>query len=88
MHLVNLDEYRARDLVSALEAMLELAKAGDLWGLSFAAELGGRRQPPILGVCGSHRRDPGRALVAVATLKSKLLRLSEDLNPTFVESRQ
>lgn len=91
MHLVNLNEYRAKDLVNALEALLELSKSGDVRGLSFAADLSGRRAP-VLGVCGSHKRDPSKALSAVTCLKGKLMRLSEEEEgeevPDFIESRR
>ena len=60
----------SRDVVEALEQLLELARSGDVTGLAFAAALRGRRY--VTNVAGTCFRDATTARGMVATLDDEL----------------
>lgn len=62
-------------MVDALETMLALAKAGEVMGLMYSADLKGDSQRPMHGLCGSYRREPLRALGVLLALKARLVKL-------------
>lgn len=60
----------SRDVVSALEQLLEGARNGDVTGLAFAAALRGRRF--VTNVAGTCFRDATNARGMIATLDDEL----------------
>lgn len=71
MRIVNLMAYRSHEVVSVLEELLALAKAGDVTALAFVIQAG-----PLMhkaGISGDYRRHPGEAIPALLTLKNRLL---------------
>jgi hypothetical protein len=60
----------SRDLVEALEALLEGAKSGDITGIAFACTL--RRQRYITNVAGYCYKNPTFARGMIASLSDEL----------------
>jgi hypothetical protein len=68
--LVNLAEFRAREVAAVLRDLAQLAETGQAHGLAFVVKVGrGHR----LGLAGDYRRHPDQALAAAARLKEMLL---------------
>lgn len=87
LKVVSLDAHRAREVESALEVLLKLARTGELRGLQYAAEVRGM-QRPMTGLTGSYRRDTDHALSALTQAKQKLLdKISAEEKPKFGESK-
>lgn len=72
MNLVNLKEYRNRELVAVLKGLLELAEDGTAQGLSFVVKLG--KSEHRAGVAGDYRRRPEEALSATFRMERHLMR--------------
>lgn len=60
----------SRDVIEALEQLLEMARTGDVTGLAFAAALKGRRY--VTNVAGTCFRDATSTRGMVATLDDEL----------------
>lgn len=71
MRVVDLVAYRSHEVVSALEELLVLAKAGDVTALAFIVQVG--TQQHKAGLSGNYQRRPGEAIPALLTLKHRLL---------------
>lgn len=66
----NLAAYRSRDVVEALEGLLEAAKQGEIRGLVYIVKLGpGENRADVVG---EYRRDPAKALKATFKLETML----------------
>lgn len=65
--LVSMDKYKSRDVVAALEDLLEAAKAGEILGLAYIVKVapGDNRA----GMAGLFKRDPAKALQATFQLE-------------------
>lgn len=73
MNLVySLDERRVKEVVDALEDLLALARAGELRGMQYTAELRGMIRP-MMGITGTYKRDINHALSALTQAKATLL---------------
>jgi hypothetical protein len=69
--IANRDE---QQIVEALRDLLELAKEGQIQGLTFAAKVHGQ-QTPLIGFLGHHWREPSQAMAAVTRIEYKLNQL-------------
>lgn len=72
MQLINLDEYRQKEVVEALRALLEAAEAGHIQGLAYVIK--GPRGEHRAGIVGIYRRQPEKALQATFALERHLCR--------------
>lgn len=72
MQLVNLDEYRHRDVIEVAKKLLESAERGEIRGLVFVVSVapGDNRA----GVAGEYKRRPEEALKATFKLERLLWR--------------
>lgn len=70
MEVVNLGKYRSREVVAALEELLEWARAGDIRGLAYVINVtpGDSRA----GTAGVYRKHPEQALQATFQLERML----------------
>lgn len=70
MQLINLEQYRKKEIVETLEALLKAAKAGDIQGLAYVVKVapGDNRA----GTAGIYRRFPEKALQATFELERHL----------------
>lgn len=71
MQVIKLDEYRNRDVVSALRDLLAMAENGEVQGLVFVAKLG---QAHRAGALGDYRLHPEQALPAATRMQRHLKR--------------
>jgi hypothetical protein len=69
----------SRDVVEALETLLEGARRGDVTGIAFACTL--RKQRYITNVAGHCHRNPTFARGMVAFLSDQLARLAHHRDP-------
>ncbi len=71
MEVVKLDEYRGKEVVAALEALLELAREGQIHGVVYVAKLneGDNRA----GMAGIYKRRPDLALQATFMMERRLM---------------
>lgn len=76
MKLVNLVEYKNRELVAVLKGLTQLAESGQATGLAFVVKLGRGVHRP--GLAGDYRRSPEEALAAAVRLKEQLLQEPQD----------
>lgn len=76
MKLVNLAEYRNRELVAVCKELLRLAEEGEAMGLAFVLKLG--RGDHRGGLSGDYRRNPDEALAAAVRLKMSLMQRNDD----------
>jgi hypothetical protein len=70
MRLVNLDQYRSREVVAALEELLEAAKQGEIRGLAYIVKVA--PDDNRAGVVGEYKRSPAKALQATFQLERLL----------------
>lgn len=70
MQLVNLENYRRKEVVDALEALLAAAKAGEVQGLVYVVKVGPDEHRA--GTVGVYRRHPEKALSATFQLERAL----------------
>jgi hypothetical protein len=61
--VVQLDNYRNRELLQTIERILESAKRGEITGLAYAIHLDGGKQ--CAGVIGDYIEDPGLGMVKI-----------------------
>lgn len=80
MQLINLDQHRRKEVVATLESLLAAAKAGELVGLVYVAQL--PQDEHCAGTSGTYRRFPEQALRATFALERALCRTGP-----FAESR-
>ena len=67
MRLVQLHEKRNRELVTALEGLLLMAKSGEISGLAYVVKFG--HQDHRAGIAGSYEASPVDALTATFMLE-------------------
>jgi len=77
MSVTNLDEYRNKGVISALEELLALARTGEIQALVFVAKFGPHDHRA--GTTGDYKRHPEQAMSAAFIMKLKLA----GLNPTL-----
>ena len=70
MQLINLEQYRQKEVVEALRALLKAAEAGDVQGIAYVVQVapGDNRA----GTAGVYRRHPEKALQATFALERHL----------------
>jgi hypothetical protein len=70
MKLINLEQYRKKEVVDALKALLKAAEAGDIEGIVYVAKVG--KGDHRAGTIGYYRRFPETALQATFELERSL----------------
>lgn len=70
MKLINLQQHRQKEVVSALEALLLAAKDGHVEGLVYMIQIG--QSDHRAGTSGTYRRHPEKALQATFQLERML----------------
>jgi hypothetical protein len=68
--LINLEQYRAREVVDALKELLAAAEAGQIQGLAYIVKAG--PEDHRAGTAGVYRRHPEKALQATFALERHL----------------
>ena len=72
MHIIQMSEYKNRDVVKTLETMLALAREGRIHGVAWVAKFGiGDHRA---GYAGVYRTHPAKALMATFQLERELRR--------------
>lgn len=71
MRVISMSEYRGREVADLLDAMLTLARGGEIRALAFVAKFGQRTHRT--GRIGEYRQNPAEAILAVQLLNQKLL---------------
>ncbi len=71
MRVVNLGEYRNRGVISALEELLALARAGQVQGFAFIVKFGPNDHRG--GATGDYKRHPEQALGATFRMGRQLM---------------
>jgi hypothetical protein len=70
VQLINLEQYRAKEVVEALSALLAAAEAGEIQGLAYIVKVGS--DDHRAGTAGTYRRQPEQALRATFALERHL----------------
>lgn len=69
MAVVDMREYKTREIVRELEQLLDLAKAGRLAGIAYCMQT--PRGGEHVGLVGKYKADPGRVMVASTHLYNR-----------------
>lgn len=80
MQLINLEQYRKKDVVEALKGLLQAAEDGQIHGLAFVIKVGPGDHRA--GTAGIYKRQPEKALQATFALEQHLCKTGP-----FAESR-
>lgn len=70
MKLINLEQYRKKEVVDALKALLAAAEEGEIQGLAYIVRVGA--EDHRAGTAGIYRRNPEKALQATFALERHL----------------
>lgn len=73
MNITRIEEYMARDTVTALRQLLDRAEKAQLKGFAFAFTTGTKRHR--YGLTGDYRDDPAQALAVVTRMEYKVNQL-------------
>lgn len=80
MKLIDLEQYRRKEVVDALKVLLAAAEAGQIQGLAYVAKVG--PEDHRAGTVGVYHRHPEKALQATFALERHLCQTGP-----FIESR-
>lgn len=78
MNIIRMKEYRCRDIVAALECMLEAARRGEIKALAVCAkDLQGKEHAAFLG---EYRSNPALGVNAANRMSMRLTMLQDELD--------
>lgn len=69
-NVTKITEYKTREVVAALEELLEQARRGEISGFAFACKFGDRHHG--IGLTGDYRKDPLPVLAVTARISARI----------------